>query len=94
MLRCSALLAHHQHARDQVVDVAKAAGVLAAALDRERQRALGMRADRLLQAQGELRNDVIETRVGSVDIVRPKDQHPFEMLAPIAIISLMILPAP
>jgi hypothetical protein len=33
------------------------------------------------QAHGELRDHVVESHIGPIDIVRPKDQHPFEMLA-------------
>jgi hypothetical protein len=40
-----------------------------------------MRAHRPFQAHRELRDDVIEAHVRAIDIVRPKDQYPFEMLA-------------
>ena len=77
-----ALLAHDHHAGHQIVDVAEAARLLAAALDRERQHAVSDAArDGVLQAQRELRNDVLEAHVRAVDVVRPEDQHALELLA-------------
>src|SRR5262249_60205505 len=74
-----ALPSYDHHALHQIVDVAEAARLGAAALDRERNRAACVFFHRSLQTHGELRGDVIEPHVGPVDIVRAEDQHPFEM---------------
>src|SRR5262249_1493750 len=76
-----ALRAHEHHALHQIVDVAEAARLGAAALDPERNCARRLGFHRPFQPHGELRDDVIEAHVGPVDIVRPEDQHPLEMLA-------------
>src|SRR5215475_9570250 len=76
-----ALASHDHHALYQIVHVAEAARLGAAALDRERNRAACVFFHRSLQTHGELRDDVIEAHVGPVDIMRAEDQHPFEMLA-------------
>src|SRR5262245_49828243 len=55
-----ALVAHDQHPTHQVVDVAKAARLSPAALDRERHRPGRLLADSALEAHGKLRNDVLE----------------------------------
>src|SRR5215475_454258 len=76
-----ALPSHDHHALHQIVHVAEAARLGAAALDQERNRAAWVFFHCSLQTHGELRDDVIEAHVGPVDVVRAEDQHPFEMLA-------------
>src|SRR5262249_17315287 len=76
-----ALLAHDHHALHQIIDVAEAARLGATALDGKWDCAARMLAHRPLQAKGELRNNVIEAHIGAIDVVRPEDEHAFEMLA-------------
>ena len=77
-----ALGAHHHDAADQIVDVAEAAGLAAVALEsRTAACRLGCCAATRLQAQRELRDDVLPAHVGAVDVVRPEDQHAVEELA-------------
>src|SRR5204863_1408259 len=73
-----AALAHDHHPRDEIIDVTEAARLFSAPLDRKGERA-GCRAG-LSQPHRELRNDVIETHVRAIDIMRTEDQHALEML--------------
>ena len=83
-LRCDEMLAfvaHHHDAAHQIVDMTEAPGLAAVALDLERNLAARVLRRRFLQAQRELRHDMLEAHVRTVDIVRPEDQHAVEELA-------------
>src|SRR5262249_17276083 len=68
-------------APDQIADVTEAARFLPAALDWKRDRFGRAAFHRSLQTKRKLRDHVLGSHVRSVDVVRPKDQHPIEVLA-------------
>ena len=61
--------------------MAEAAGLPSVTLDLERHLAALVKRRGTLEAERELRNDVLEAHVRAIDIVRAKDQHAIEKFA-------------
>jgi len=66
---------------DEIVDVVEGAGLGPGSLDRKADRASGLFGGEPGEPQRELRQDVFPAHVGAVDVVRPEDQNPVEILA-------------